>query len=74
MPPILLPGEVVGDDEQWQVEKKIGEGRFSEVYEVLEVHSHVRVSAGSRWGRWRRRAAGGGDVSSGSSRLPCCGA
>ncbi|EFN60093.1 hypothetical protein CHLNCDRAFT_133409 [Chlorella variabilis] len=38
MPPLLKPGEVIeGEQGRWQVEKKIGEGQFSEVYQVLEL-------------------------------------
>ncbi|KAL4421516.1 hypothetical protein ABPG75_010807 [Micractinium tetrahymenae] len=40
--PVLRPGEVVQSERgegRWQVERKIGEGQFSEVYSVVELNT-----------------------------------
>lgn len=53
--PVLRPGEVVQSERgegRWQVERKIGEGQFSEVYSVVEQDTQVQVSGGGR----RRRS------------------
>lgn len=43
--PILRQGEVVrGETERWKVLQKIGEGQFSEVYQVLELSTQQQVS------------------------------
>lgn len=66
MAPILRPGDVVeGQEGHWEVERKIGEGQFSEVYHVVDRATQAHVS-----GRQLRRrpppplstAAGGGEA------------
>lgn len=48
---MLRPGEVVQSERGeglWQVERKIGEGQFSEVYSVVEQNTQQQVRASGR--------------------------
>lgn len=42
--PVLRAGEVIGPEGRWQVERKVGEGQFSEVYQVMDMQSRELVS------------------------------
>lgn len=45
MAPLLRPGDVVeGQEGRWEVERKIGEGQFSEVYHVVDRATQAHVS------------------------------
>lgn len=43
--PVLRAGEVIGPEGRWQVERKVGEGQFSEVYQVVDMQSREQVRA-----------------------------
>lgn len=59
MAPVLKAGEVVQAERgegRWQVERKIGEGQFSEVYAVLDLRTQQQVwLSGERRRRRGRR-------------------
>jgi len=55
--PVLQRGEVVeGSEGRWQVERKIGEGQFSEVYHVQDCATQEQVKRR----QWRRGGSGSG--------------
>lgn len=54
--PVLRQGDLVGSERgegRWVVERKIGEGQFSEVYQVVDVNTQQQVSIGSGTGGGR---------------------
>lgn len=65
MPPkgVLQKGSHIGDDNRYLVTRKLGEGRFAEVWEIkdTEVLADQRVSAvlpgRGEWYEWRQGAA-----------------
>lgn len=61
--PVLRTGDVVGqgDAPRWQVGRKIGEGQFSEVYQVQDMQTREQVGC-RRWagsGGQQAETAGG---------------
>lgn len=75
MPPALRTGDLVGSGRApgWQVERKIGEGQFAEVYQVTDMQTREQVRLGAA--PQAAAAAGDGERRAASKRqaaVPAC--